>query len=99
MTKLSKPIEYEWRAWTDDMGVSWRRLLPIDEPNNYSMRGIASICQRGAIYIGSYYYPNSTGNFSRNWIAAVTAIRAMRYLERELMKFWDPPTIRNARIR
>lgn len=90
-------MKYEWREWRDDMGVLWRGLLPIGEPNNYAMTRIASVyCRGSGDYAASYYYPHSTGNKLGSGAVHKTLLGAQRWIERQLEKFWEPPSINNA---
>jgi hypothetical protein len=85
---------YEWRKWTDD--TDWVGLLPHDVSNNFSLRRIASVYQRGkGDYMASYYFPYSTGNKNSSWSCFKTVRGAQRWVERQLAKFWEPPAIKN----
>lgn len=85
---------YEWREWEDD-GQKYRGLLPIDEPNNYSLRRIASIYRRGdGMYVGAYYW-KGTGHLEEGGGVYKTVRGAMRSIERHLASFWEVPVIRN----
>ncbi len=92
------PAKYEWRTWRVD-GETFHGLLPHDEPNNHALTRIAYIyrspCQDQ--WIGSYYFPHSTGNKDGRGSAWLkTAIGCKRWVEREFDKFWEPPVIGNA---
>lgn len=37
------PADLEWRFWRDEMDVPWLAVVPKDDPNNYTLRRVASI--------------------------------------------------------
>jgi hypothetical protein len=89
-------MQYEWREWHDG-DKKWLGLLPIDEPNPYSMARIASIYRRPAgNYTAAYFFPHSTGNRQGDGGFFKTLRGAQRYVELNLQKFWEPPAIRNS---
>jgi hypothetical protein len=88
---------YEWRKWTSELDERWVGLLPVHVPNNYSMERIASIYRRSdGKYVAAYFYPYSTGNKRAESSHFKTLRGAQRWIEKQLDKFWEPPTIANA---
>jgi len=88
-------VAYEWREWLSG-NESWRGLLPVDEPNNYSLRRIASVYRRGdGLYVSSYHYPASTGWKQGDSAVHKTVRGAQRWIESQLNRFWEPPSIAN----
>lgn len=89
-------MKYAWSGYAKDDTEAWAGLLPIGESNEHALTRIASIYRRGdGSYVGAYYYPHSTGNKQGNGVVQKTRRGVQRWLERELAKFWEPPTIVN----
>jgi hypothetical protein len=86
---------YEWRCF-DHFGQKMWGLLPINEPNNYSLGRIASYeySQATKSYMASYYWPHSTGNKQGSWAQLKTRKGAQQWIERQLNGFWEPPIIK-----
>jgi hypothetical protein len=88
-------MTYEWRNWTDEFKRPWTALVPVDEPNNYSLRRIASVCYDGQRqWVAAYHYPHSTGNKRGQGALLKSKRSALKWIENNLAKFWEPPVIR-----
>jgi hypothetical protein len=85
--------EYSWRCIPENGRKLWV-LLPTNEPNDYSMRRIASYIYNPDTrrYVASYHY-EGTGNKSGSWAFLATRKNAQTWVERQLLKFWEPPLI------
>lgn len=82
-------MTYEWRTWevNDDFAPRWG-VLPVDEPNNYTLRRLASIYRDGK---GMYRGAVRAGGGCH----LKTLRGAQRWIERRLAALPEPPTIRN----
>ncbi len=86
---------YHWVEFERFRGELWSGLLPVDEPNPYSMRCIASIYPRGdGIMVASYAWRDPSGGHKpASWAYRKTRQGAKQWIERQLSRFWNQPEI------
>lgn len=82
-------IKYEWRTWNDDEQCYYG-LLPVDEPNNHSLRRIALIYFSNGSYNSSYTHEHGGSRGCHKTIRG-----AQRWIQRQLTQFCEPPLIIN----
>lgn len=86
-------MQYKWGK--DTRRRLWWRLRPIDSPDWHVLNSIATIYMaRGTRrVIASYCWNSSTGNAPFATAVFKSVPRAKRWVESELAKFWEPPSI------
>jgi hypothetical protein len=85
---------YQWGK--DTARRPWWRLRPSDSPDWHVLNSIAYVYatrERGKLRAHAHYRWESTGNQCENAGVFNSIPQAKRWIESELAKFWDPPTI------
>ena len=90
-------MTYHWIEFEDLFGEKWTGLLPVDEPNPWSLHRIASIYRRpDGMYCGAFCYSDEDMPKRGSWVVQKTRRGCQRWIERKLRNFWEPPHIENA---
>lgn len=92
---------YTWRKEAKSRGA-WHRLIPSDAPHWHVLGAIGTVCPilvrdmgRGnkRAYRASYRFTCSTGNAQESWANLGSVQSAKAWIESQLAKFWEPPTV------
>lgn len=90
--QVGQPKTYSWTKLPHSMG----HVLCVNGNLADQVGGVRAQAKRdgGNEYIGSYSYPQSTGNNPSGYSFHGSVQGAKNYVEGSLAKFWEPPNVR-----